>query len=140
MILALTAGAALAHSGVKNPAVQARMNAMMDIAGATKVLGNMAKGTVPFDAAAAREAAAQIADKAAQVPTLFAAPETDPKSEAAPAIWQDFATFTAQARQMETAASAAAAQIAAPEDLRAGLAAIGATCASCHKAYRITGN
>ncbi|KAJ57006.1 hypothetical protein ACMU_00510 [Actibacterium mucosum KCTC 23349] len=138
MILGLTASAALAHSGVKNPAVQARMNAMMDIAGATKVLGDMAKGVRAFDVTAAQAAAAQIAEQATQMPTLFAVPENDPKSEAAAAIWQDFPDFSDKAKALQDAAQAAM-QIDTPTALQASMAQIGGTCTACHQAYRITG-
>ena len=54
-VILLTATAALAHQGVKNKAVMARMNAMSEIAKNTKTLGEMAKGATTFDAEAARE-------------------------------------------------------------------------------------
>ena len=50
MFLAATS-AALAHTGVKNAQVMARMEAMEQIAAATKTLSEMAKRQIPFDAA-----------------------------------------------------------------------------------------
>lgn len=133
--LVLSAGAALAHQGVQNPAVKARMDAMSAIADNTRILGEMAKGTRPFDAAAARAAAAAIADHAARTPALFAAPEQDPKSEALPAIWTDFDDFTARSAAMQAAARNATG-IATPADLGPALAGIGRTCKACHERYR----
>ncbi|NQY62048.1 MAG: cytochrome c, partial [Cognatishimia sp.] len=49
----MIASMALAHNGVKNPAVMARMQGMEQIGAASKVLGNMARGRVAFDAEAA---------------------------------------------------------------------------------------
>ncbi|MCE8539566.1 cytochrome c [Ruegeria pomeroyi] len=130
------ASAALAHSGVSNPAVKARMHAMMQIADNTKILGAMAKGEAPFDADEARAAAAAIAAHAASVPTLFMAEEHDPKSEALPAIWQDFDTFGQRSEALTLAAAEAAGTIETEADLKPALARIGGTCKSCHQDFR----
>lgn len=130
------ATAAIAHQGVKNPAVKARMDAMGVIGANTKVLGKMVKGAARFDAAKARAAAAAIAEHAATAPALFEDPEDDPKSEAMPAIWDNFADFTNKATALQTAAENAADRIATPQDLRTALGEIGATCKSCHAIYR----
>ena len=130
------ASAALAHSGVSNPAVKARMHAMMQIADNTKILGAMAKGEAAFDADQARAAAAAIAAHAASVPTLFMAEEHDPKSEALPAIWQDFDTFGQRSEALALAAAEAAGTIETEADLKPALARIGGTCKSCHQDFR----
>ena len=134
--LVLGAGAALAHTGVQNKAVKARMAGMGELGAGLKVLGNMAKGTLAFDMAQARAAAAAIAAEAAEIPVLFKAQEDDPKSEALPAIWANFADFTAKADALEAKATAAAGSIASIDDVRAALGAIGGECRSCHTAYR----
>ncbi|MEL6806937.1 MAG: cytochrome c [Pseudomonadota bacterium] len=134
--LAVCATSVLAHSGVKNPAVMARMHGMTLISDNVKVLGTMAKGQVAFDAASARAAAQAIADHAAQSVDLFAADETDPKSEALPAIWTDFDDFTIKAEALETAAADLAASVQSLEDVRAAMPKIGATCKACHSKYR----
>ncbi|MCE8513684.1 cytochrome c [Ruegeria pomeroyi] len=137
LVVALfAASAALAHSGVSNPAVKARMHAMMQIADNTKILGAMAKGDAPFDADQARAAAAAIAAHAASVPTLFMAEEHDPKSEALPAIWQDFDTFGQRSEALTLAAAEAAGTIETEADLKPALARIGGTCKSCHQDFR----
>ncbi len=124
-----------AHEGVKNAAVMARMDVMSQIGAETKVIGQMVKGETPFDADRARAAVTAIAEHSAKVPGLFEAPEDDPKSEALPAIWEDFPDFTAKTVAMEDAARAAA-SLETPEDLAAALGAIGETCKDCHKTYR----
>ena len=136
LILALVAGVALAHSGVKNPAVMARMNLMSDTAAQAKIIGQMAKGETPFDAAKARAAAKAIADHAAKTPELFQDREDDPKSEARPAIWDDFADFTKKAEEMRKVALGAANSIQSAEDLEPAMQALGAGCKSCHTPYR----
>ena len=137
IILAVfVASAVLAHEGVSNPAVMARMEGMKQIGESMKVLGQMSKGAVTFDEDAARTAAATIAHHAGETPKLFMAHEDDPKSEALPAIWQDFADFTAKAEAMEAVALKQADAIGSFESLKAAVVELGSTCQSCHKAYR----
>lgn len=132
----LVASAALAHNGVKNAAVMARMNAMSGIGAEMKTLGEMAKGAAAFDANTAQAAAAAIAKHAAKTPALFEAQEDDPKSEATPAIWTNFADFTEKAAAMETIALDLSKSISTPGDLGAALKALGDTCKACHTDYR----
>lgn len=136
IVLTVAASAALGHGGVSNPYVLARMDAMKAIGDATKVLGEMAKGATPFDADAARAAAATIATHAAETPSLFEAREDDPMSEAKPGIWENFADFTAKARDLEMLAGDLATGLDSPEALSAGLGQLGATCKACHAEYR----
>lgn len=132
-----SATAALAHEGVQNPAVKARMDGMSAIANNMKTLGQMAKGSSAFHAETARSAAAEIARHAAATPDLFEANETDPKSEARPEIWVRFDDFTAKAVELETIATGAAQSIREPADLRATMGTLGASCKACHSDYRI---
>lgn len=81
-------------------AVKARMDAMSVIGAQMKVLGNMAKGQVAFDASAAQAAAALVAEQAAAVPALFETQVDDPKSEADPAIWTNYPDFSAKAGRL----------------------------------------
>lgn len=138
IILALMAlgTSALAHSGVKNPAVKARMDAMSEIGAATKTLGQMAKGAIPFDREASRQAAATIARAAQQTPALFESYETDPKSEARPEIWEDFPDFTAKSRELEEIAASFATSIEGAPDVDTAVRALGASCKACHERYR----
>lgn len=129
------AGPVLAHGDVKNPVVKMRHAAMKAIADNTKVLGEMAKGALPFDAAKAQEAAVAIAAQAAMTPALFEDPSnTDPKSEALPAIWDDFADFTAKSGALVAAAKGV--DTSTFDGVRAGLGQIGGACKACHSKYR----
>jgi cytochrome c556 len=134
-MIALMATVAHAHDGVKNPAVMARMAAMDKIGAATKILGQMARGATPFDAAMAQRVASEIAVHSATVPALFEVREDDPKSEALPAIWEDFADFTAKSEAMGRVAEAATHFGTEPE-LRAAIADLGQACKACHSRYR----
>ena len=135
MILVFGATAALAHSGVKNAAVKARMDLMVEVKEATGLLGRMAKGAIPFDAAQAETARAALQTHATQIPAMFEARETDPMTEALPTIWTDWEGFVAVSRQMETAA--AAMQTGSLEGVQQGMRALGQSCAACHQDYRI---
>ena len=127
---------AVAHTGVSNPAVLARMESMTETQDNTKVLGAMVKGERDFDVMAARAAAAEIARHAKQTPDLFRIKEMDPKTEALPAIWEDFDDFTAKSKSLEDVATSLAASLETEDQLRAGLGQIGAACKACHKSYR----
>lgn len=132
----VTATAALAHEGVQNPAVKARMDAMSAIAENMKRLGQMAKGSIEFDATMARSTAAAIAEHAVATPALFEVNETDPKSEARPEIWSNFEDFAAKAIELENIAIRFSTSINQQADLNAAMGALGANCKSCHSAYR----
>ncbi|SEK92131.1 c-type cytochrome [Pacificibacter marinus] len=127
--------AAVAHAAVENTAVQARMDAMKAIGGAMKTLGNMAKGSVDFDATAAEAAVDVVAVQSAMLPTLFEAQETDPMSEAKPEIWTNWDDFVAKANAMTAAAEAVS--IVDAGSIGAAMEAIGGSCKGCHSEYRM---
>lgn len=136
-ILCLALGTtALAHEGVKNPAVMKRMHGMKEIGSDLKVLVQMAKGETLFDQSVAQAAAASIATRAVEAPELFEAKEDDPKSEALPAIWNNFDDFTAKSKALEKVALRAITSMATLEELRPALQEIGAACTQCHRTYR----
>lgn len=130
------AGAAFAHTGVKNAAVKARMDSMSAIATEVKTLGQMAKGVTAFDPGTAKAAAAAIAKLAADTPVLFEAKADDPKSEAKAEIWENFADFTTKSERLETLALELTDNLSAESDLASAMKLLGATCQACHKDYR----
>lgn len=133
--LLIAATAALAHTGVKDPHVMARMEGMKRMADSAKSVGLILRGEAPFEPATIAKAGAVLQAEAENIPTLFRTPADDPKSEARPAIWENWADF--QARSAEGAAAAAAlVTVSSPEDLRAAFAQVGETCKSCHELYR----
>ncbi|WP_413717590.1 c-type cytochrome [Silicimonas sp. MF1-12-2] len=134
IVTLLGATAVLAHSGVQNPVVLARMQTMEKIAEATKALGGMAKGQTPFDAGAARAALAQIEQHAAIIPQQFRTDADDPKSEASDTIWTNWDDFVKTSEELVTIA--ATAEVGDLDQLRASLGKIGANCKSCHADFR----
>jgi cytochrome c556 len=127
---------AWAHSGVKNASVKARMDAMGEIGLNTKIIGRMAKGQEAFDASLARAAAAAIADYAMQTPKLFQVNETDPKSEALPAIWESYDDFVSKSDALGQLAIELSSSIQAIDDLGPAMARLGGACKACHTQYR----
>ena len=135
LTLAFAATAALAHTGVKDPQVMARMNGMKTMGGELKTLGQMARGITTYDATKARAALAALKDETSQIPVLFEPEATDPKSESLPAIWTDPKEFAAHTSSVSQALDAA--DISSPDAIATSLRAIGAACSACHEDYRI---
>ncbi|MDF1619115.1 c-type cytochrome [Pseudothioclava nitratireducens] len=136
--LVCVAGVAAAKEGVTNPVVKERMDVMQVIRANTGALGDMASGKAAFDGAKAAEAAAAIAGAAATIPTVFEPQETDPVSEAKPAIWENFSDFTTKADALTTAAQSL--DTGSLDALKAGMGAVGGACKACHTDYRIQTN
>lgn len=134
-VITLLATAAYAHEGVKNPSVMARMQSMKTIAADTKTLVQMSRGQITFDRAAMQVAASRIAAEAEATPGLYADKADDPKSEALPAIWENWDDFKKISADLARTAEAFQ-SITAQPDMAAAVAAMGATCSACHKAYR----
>ena len=132
--IALSGATIHAHS-VENPAVQKRMDVMKEIKGAMGVLGGMAKGAIAFDAAAAGAAQNTLIEQSGMVATTFEANETDPKSEALPAIWENWDTFVEMADDLTFAAEGL--DTTSLYGMRGGLGNIGASCGACHKKFRM---
>lgn len=132
----LVATIALAHQGVQNEAVKARMHSMMMLDKDLKMLISMAKGESAMDAPAAQQAVARIHSRTPEITGLFQAPETDPKSEALPILWDEFDQFTALTRDLEQAAAKAAPTIQDRPTLAQAITNIGGACRACHKQYR----
>jgi len=105
------------------------------------VLGSMAKGEAPYDAALATAAAENILAGASmsRIALYLEGSEQGavPGSRAKAEIWSDAAGFEEKAIAFET--EAAAMVVAAGTDLdalRGQMQALGGTCGDCHKPYR----
>lgn len=136
--LICAAGLAYAKEGVQNPVVKNRMDTMGTIRANTAILGDMAGGKAPYDAAKAAEAAAALAAAASTIPQVFEAEETDPVSEALPDIWMKPEDFKAKADTLYKAAQAL--DTASLDGVKAGMGAVGGACKSCHETFRMKTN
>lgn len=129
------------HSAALEGAVKAR-NAQMGVVGySLGLLGGMAKGEVPYDAATA-SAAAENLDAAASMNRIVMWIDGTEQgvvagSRSKPEVFSDAAGFDEKfvALQTATAAMVTAAGTDLPS-LQAAMGPVGAACGDCHKAYR----
>jgi len=136
--LVLTTGLATrvaAHEDAKNPAVIERMKAMEAIGAGMDALVSMAKGEMAFDADKADQAVSTFIEKGMLAPGLFEANETDPATEALPAIWENWDDFVTKSENMVAVAKSIG---SIPDEAALGpvLGKIGGTCKACHRDYR----
>jgi cytochrome c556 len=136
-IFALTlATPALAHDGATG-IVKERMNAMKALGALTKSMAEKIKGNRNLASLAidAREIAA-VADK---IPGWFPPGSTQAPTEAAPAIWTEFADFQAKSAALKVEADALAALAPAgdPAAISTQFRAVAAACKSCHEKFRV---
>ena len=74
-----------------------------------------------------------------QIPSMFPEGSNNPPSEASPRIWEDMTGFTAASLDFVSAAEnvITTAETANKQDTIAALKALGQTCSTCHKNYRV---
>ncbi len=141
-IVASALSVAVASSAVAGP-VEDREALMKTVGKSVKLAVSMAKGDVPFDAAAAAAAMQTIHDVPDKFVKLFPqGSDKHPKTEASPKIWQDMNGFLAKANDLK--AASAKTKAAASQGQQAFQAAVFGplvkTCKGCHDAYRIKKN
>lgn len=134
LFIAITTSA-VSKDGVANPVVSARMDAMDIIGQNMKIIGEMAQGRVTFDTATAQAAIDAIATQAGDIPALYKADETDPKSKSNPTIWANWDDFTKKSAALQTVAEGADTSSAA--GLGQAMSGLGGSCQACHMSYRI---
>jgi cytochrome c556 len=134
LAVGLLAATAVIAAEATEPTVKARQVLMDEIGAATKTLGDMAKGEVAFDAAAAEAAKATLVDHAGKIAGAFETQATDPKTTAKADVWTNWDDFVAKAGALKAAAEALDATTV--EGVQAGMGGVGGACGACHKAYR----
>jgi cytochrome c556 len=140
LALALVAGSAIAATPVEN-AINARKALMQLQSFNLAPLGAMAKGEMPYDAARAKAAAANLLALASidQTGLWIEGSDTSAAQDTRllPAVNGNLADLEAKHQALVTAAAAMA--DAAGKDLdalKAAMGGIGAACGGCHKSYR----
>jgi cytochrome c556 len=132
----LAAGAAYAQQEPTDPNAVARSGLMKMVGMNTGILGNMAGGKEPFDAAKAEGAKAALIEAAGKIEATFMEQgAADPASEAKPEIWANWDDFLVKAKALGAAAEAV--DVASAESIGAGMGAIGGACKDCHTTYRV---
>lgn len=129
------AGAAIAHSGATG-IVKERMDGMKEMSNATKALGAIKAGAIPYSPEVVKRAAAQLRTHAEAAREQFPDGSAGGASEALPTIFSDRAGFN----QLLTDLIDAAVRLddAAGDEAEAMTAAdqVAATCKKCHADYR----
>ncbi|WOC15245.1 c-type cytochrome [Pseudochrobactrum sp. MP213Fo] len=120
--------------------IEDRQALMKDIGRSMGVLGPVMKGDKPFDVAAVQAALDQLKADAIKMDadTLYPAGSESGDTAASPKIWEDPAGFKADIEKFRVATAAAA--DAKPQDvdaLTASMKDVGASCGTCHQAFRI---
>ena len=126
----------LAHSGVLNKDVAARMTLMSSIGRNMGVLGKMLQKKAPFDRGKAVEAINNIEQLAVETPTVFEKRVLDPKSEAKELIWEEFEAFTKISIGLATSAKQLSSSVKSFDDLRPALISLSQSCKECHSRFR----
>ena len=117
--------------------IEDRQAAMKANGQTMKILGGMAQGESPFDAAVAKEQGEAMAARFDALRNLFP-PGSDkgpPETYAKPEIWSDPEGFTAALDQAMNASLALAA-VTDEAQLKEAVGKVGGTCKNCHDKYR----
>ena len=136
VVLITASSIVFAHSGVKDKNVKERMMLMKEMANNTKTIGQMLKGKTPFDANEAKLALERLSSLSLETPKVFKINASDPKSEARPAIWDEFDEFTRLSKDLAETSLVLAGSINSIEDLRPALKGVSSGCKACHRQYR----
>lgn len=141
-ILAVSATLVTASLAVsQDDPVKARQESMKQVGAATKSLGQMVKGEIAYDAAAAEKAMTQIRDAVASFPDKFPEGSDQGETEASPKIWEDKQGFEAASAKFEKDAGDAIAAAGTDLDsLKANFGKVASNCKSCHESYRVKKN
>ena len=120
--------------------IEDRQAVMKSFNDTSRTLGGMARGTAPYDAAAAKAGLQVLADGAAKLGGAFPAGSgvsADPavKTLALPTIWSDPAGFQAAAAKF-TADVKAAQATSDQASFATAFMAVNADCGGCHRTYR----
>ena len=136
VVLITASSIVFAHSGVKDKNVKERMMLMKEMANNTKAIGQMLKGKTPFDADEAKLALERLSSLSLETPKVFKINASDPKSEARPAIWDEFDEFTRLSKDLAETSLVLAGSIDSIDDLRPALKGVSSGCKACHRQYR----
>ena len=131
LVLALTASASQAGP------IEDRQELMKANGKSMKILGEMAQGKSPFDAAVVKENAEAMADRFEKAKTLFV-PGTEqgpPETYAKPEVFTDAAGFNAALDQAVQASQAVAA-VTEEAQLGEAVGNLGGACKNSHDKYR----
>lgn len=139
------AGAVSAQDGPFAMEIKARQGIMAYRAVQLGTLGAMAKGEVPYEAAAAQKAADNLMAALTIDASMLFPPGSDntanPASRTLAALWAEGSGIGDKAKAAGDAATALQAAAGTGLDaMTAALDPVGAACTACHKAFRVPAN
>ena len=128
---------ALAHEGATG-VVKERMDLMTRQQKDMKLIGDMAKGKTPFDAARAAEAAHDVRITAKKIHELFPEGSAGGQSDALENIWKEWDRFADNAQDLESVASELASSLEddSAQDWKSAFQKVTDACKSCHEDFR----
>jgi len=129
------AGAVFAHSGATG-IVKERMDGMKDMSNATKALGAIKAGVLPYSPDIIRRAAGQLRDSARAAKSQFPAGSDGHPSEALQTIWEDQAGFDQLLDDLIAASARLDAGAENRDDALRAADDVAKTCKDCHAKYR----
>lgn len=135
----LATGAAIAQDARVAQQIKYRQAAYRVLGAQFGVMGSMASGKAPYDAAAFKVAAERAAFMATVVPDVFPAGSDAGNTEAKPEIWKNQPEFQKLLGDLrdKTAALAVATKTATSLDaLKPAFGAASQTCKACHDKYK----
>lgn len=104
---------------------------------ATKPIGPMLKGDVPFDATVVKKALSTYVEGTKKLPELFPDDtKTGHDTEALPAIWEKKDEFVGRFKKLGDDAQAAMTTITDQASFAATMPKVVGDCAACHKEFR----
>ncbi|MEM7546091.1 MAG: cytochrome c [Pseudomonadota bacterium] len=134
-VLVVVAGAALAHDGATG-VVKQRMDGMKDMSNATKALGAIKAGAIPYSPEVIRRAAGQFINKGRAQFDLYPEGSDGGMSDALDTVWSDRVRFEAlltdlirAGERLDAVAAEEAAALSAADD-------VAKTCKACHADFR----
>ena len=149
-VLCAAAVGALTPSGLQagsheTDVIAERIKAMKSNGEATGALRDMLIGTKPFSGEEIEAIGIAIAETGGEsLVALFPEGSLSAESEALPAIWEDFETFTTYANDLESSAMTLSSSVdgiedeaAAKEAFTAAFRAMGEVCTACHTKFRV---
>lgn len=130
-------GCATAAAAQNIEVITARQEIYKGFGRATKPVGQMLKGDIPFDAAVVKATLTTISDGAKKLPALFPDDsKTGHETEAKPEIWAHKDDFNARFTKLGADADAAMASITDEASFKAAMPKLLGNCGGCHKEYR----
>lgn len=118
--------------------IKQRQELYKGIGKATKPVGDMLKGTVPFDLATVKTALATYSLASKKLPALFPADSKEgADTEALPAIWDHKADFEDRLKKFGADSDAAMASITDEASFKTQFPELAKNCGGCHKLYRV---